>query len=96
MVNYYECPTKSTRRGKEAISYVDELVTWWTAYPVLQPKLKKRKREMASTRKNPQDVFEALIDALYDANDAKQDEGRSFDEDILDLEDAFNRVMERL
>ena len=51
---------------------------------------------MASTRKNPQDVFEALIDALYDANDAKQDEGRSFDEDILDLEDAFNRVMERL
>lgn len=95
MVNYYECPTKSTGGGKEAI--IDrEIDKWWTAYPVLQPKLKKRKREMASTRKNPQDVFEALIDALYDANDAKQDEGRSFDEDILDLEDAFNRVMERL
>ena len=50
---------------------------------------------MASKRKNPHDAFDALVDALYAANDAK-DEGRSFDDDILDLEDAFNRVMDSL
>ena len=50
---------------------------------------------MASKRKNPQDAFDALIQALYAANDAK-DEGRSFDDDIMDLEDAFARVVERL
>ena len=46
---------------------------------------------MASKKKDPHEAFDALLEALFAA-----DEGRSFEDDILDLEDAFNRVMEKL
>ena len=45
--------------------------------------------------KTPHNAFDALLDALYAANDARE-AGRNFEDDMVDLEDAFNRVMERL
>ncbi len=50
---------------------------------------------MASKKKTPHDAYDALIDALYEANDAREAD-QSFEENLLDLEDAFNRVMKRL
>ena len=48
---------------------------------------------MASKRKDPHAAFVALIAALCAANDAKEE---TFDDDIMDLKDAFNKVGGRL
>ena len=47
---------------------------------------------MASKKKNPYDMFDALADALNDAYQESND-GQTFEDALADLENAFDRVM---
>ena len=50
---------------------------------------------MASKKKNPYGMFDALVDALIDAYQERND-GQTFDDAIAALADAFDAVMDFL